>query len=77
MAETSQEISTSDVDAFEFLLFLILILVLMGNRNTFSSHFELLNKELNNINSIMEALSVTSESLQATINAPQKLKNKL
>jgi hypothetical protein len=77
MAETSQEVNTNNVDTFEFLLFLILILVLMGNRNTFSSHFDLLNKEVNNINSILEALSVTSEGLQAAITAPQKLRNNL
>jgi len=77
MAETSQEVNTNNVDTFEFLLFLILILVLMGNRNTFSSHFDLLNKEVNNINSILEAISVTSEGLQAAITAPQKLRNNL
>ncbi len=74
MAETPQEVKTSAVDSFEFLLFLILLLVLMGNRNTFNSHFEQLNREINNLNSILETLSVTSEGLKTAITAPQKLK---
>src|SRR5690554_4256010 len=69
MAEISGDLKTNNIDEFEFLLFLILIMLLMGNQNTFNPHFELLNKELNSLNTLLQALSASSNGLKTAVNA--------
>ncbi|HLV08579.1 MAG TPA: hypothetical protein VKY40_00030 [Halanaerobiales bacterium] len=73
MAEVSGDLKTNNISEniseFEFLLFLILIMLLMGNQNTFSPHFELLNKELNSLNTLLQTLSASSNGLKSAVNA--------
>jgi len=60
-------------DNFNFLIFLILILLLMGNKNSFNTHFQLINNEVEKITKLLEAVSVTNDSLKNAVKAPQKV----
>jgi len=57
----------------DFLVFLILILLLMGNTNSFNNHFQLINSEVEKITKLLEAVSVTNDNLQNAVKAPQKV----
>lgn len=59
--------SAVEVDSFEFLLFLILLLVLMGSQHTFSSHFEVLTREINRIDSFLNMFSTTANGLKTLV----------
>ncbi len=69
MPENTVKESTSavEVDSFEFLLFLILLLVLMGSQHTFSSHFEVLSREINRVNSFLNMFSTTANGLKSLV----------
>ncbi len=60
-------------DNLNFLIFLILILLLMGNKNTFNTHFQLINDEVEKITKLLEAVSVTNDSLKNAVKAPQRV----
>jgi len=62
----NENVSSSDVDVngMDFLLFLILILLLLGNQDTFNSYFEIFDKEVNHLNSILGAFQTTAEGLK-------------
>ncbi len=62
---------------FDFLLFLILILLLVGNRNAFSNYFELFNKEVTRVTNLIKTLSATADGLQGAFTAPQKAMEEL
>lgn len=59
-------------DNFEFLLFLILILLIMGNSNTFSSYFEVLDGHVKEVNNILNLFSSTASSLKGAFTASQQ-----
>lgn len=59
--------------SMDFLVFLILILLLMGNTNSFNTHFQLINKEVKKVTKLLEAVSATNDSLQDAVKAPQKV----
>ncbi len=60
-----------------FILFLILILLLLGNTDSFTTHFQLIDGEVNKIKKLLEAVSVTNENLQNAVRAPQKVMQSL
>ncbi len=60
------------IGSFEFILFLILIMLFLGNSKTFEPHFELLNSQVNKVNQIINMLSATAEGLQGAFTAPRK-----
>lgn len=64
--KSNGDFSTSDldVDNMEFLLFLILILLLLGNQDAFSSYFQVFDKEVNKLNQILGAFQTTAEGLK-------------
>lgn len=61
------KISEMDVNSMDFLLFLILILLLIGNQNTFNSYFQLFDKEINRLNQILGAFKATAEGLKGAV----------
>lgn len=73
MAEENMDIKSTEVGSTDFLLFLILILLLLGNRNTFGKYFELFNQGTTRLNQILKALSATAEGLRGAFTAPQKV----
>lgn len=62
----NENVSTSDlnVNSIDFLLFLILILLLLGNQNVFNSYFQVFEKEVNTLNQILSAFQATAEGLK-------------
>jgi len=72
---TTSEKKTGGSQGLEFILFLILILLLLGNQKSFGTHFEKLNKEINKVNQLLNAFSATAEGLKTTVEAPQKIFN--
>ncbi|MTI61409.1 MAG: hypothetical protein FH762_15770 [Firmicutes bacterium] len=59
-------------DSFEFLLFLILILLIMGNSNTFNSYFEVLDGHVKEVNNILNLFSSTANGLKGAFTASQQ-----
>lgn len=71
---TNQDSNKQDVNNFEFVLFLILILLIMSNNNTFNSYFQLLDQNISAITNIINLFSATSQNLQGVFQTPQKQK---
>lgn len=57
----------------EYVLFLILILLIMSNQGNFSKYFKLINREVNKVETILQAFSATAENLQGTFIKPQEI----
>ncbi|MFW5999383.1 MAG: hypothetical protein ACOCQC_01840 [Halanaerobiaceae bacterium] len=57
----------------EYILFLILILLIMSNQGNFSKYFKLINREVNKVETILQAFSATAENLQGTFIKPQEI----
>jgi hypothetical protein len=60
-------------DGLEFILFLVLILLFMGNNNTFSSYFTIFEDEIKYLNNIFKILTTTAEGLKGAFEAPKKV----
>ena len=60
-----------------YILFLILILLFLGNSNTLGSYFNLFEKEMEKANKIFQALSATAEGLKGAVQTPQNVKQDL
>lgn len=67
----NEGISADKVDGLEFFLFLILLLILMGSQNTLSSHFNLLDKEVNKISNFLNMFSTTATGLKTLMETPK------
>lgn len=59
---------------FNFILFLGLIFLLLGNQNTFNQYFTIFNEETTKLNNTLKAMSVTAEALQNAFTIPQKVR---
>lgn len=57
----------------DYILFLILILLLAGNQNTFDNYFQTFNNQVNQINQVLNIFSATAEGLSTAVQAPQKV----
>ena len=57
----------------EYILFLILILLLIGNQDTFKGHFELLDKQTSELMELLDTFSATAEGLKSAIATPQEM----
>lgn len=57
---------SQDVSGMDFLLFLILILLLLGNQNTFNSYFQIFDNEVNKLSNMLNAFQSTAEGLKQT-----------
>ena len=68
-----ENINNSNEIGIEYLLFLILLLLLVGNHNVFSNYFELFNKQTSKMKNILETFSATAEGLKTAIITPQKM----
>lgn len=64
MAVDSASYPESNIDSMDFLLFLILILLLLGNQNTFNAYFQLFDQELDKLNQILGAFQATANGLK-------------
>ena len=56
-----------------YILFLILILLFLGNSNTFSAYFNIFEKEVDKASKIFEALTATAEGLKSAVQTPQEV----
>lgn len=65
MAENKEAQSKGVSGSGAYILFLILILLIMSSRNTFTSYFELLDNQISTINNIFSAFSNTANGLKA------------
>ena len=63
--------SAAAVDGFEFLLFLILLLVLMQSQDSFNPHFKLLNKEMETIKSFLNMFTTTANGFKTLVAGPE------
>ncbi|MFW5971950.1 MAG: hypothetical protein ACOCRL_00555 [Bacillota bacterium] len=57
--------SDFDVNGLDFLLFLILILLFLGNQNTFNSYFQLFDTEVSKLNNVLGAFQDTANGLKS------------
>lgn len=64
MATDNANYTDTNVGSIEFLLFLILILLILGNQNTFNAYFHLFDQELNKLNQILGAFQSTANGLK-------------
>lgn len=64
MATDNANYTDTNVGSIEFLLFLILILLILGNQNTFNAYFQLFDQELNKLNQILGAFQSTANGLK-------------
>lgn len=69
----SNEINDTSVQGPEFVLFLILILLIMGNQNRFDAHFELFESKVNKLNELLKALAATNQGLKGTMAASKTI----
>jgi len=69
----AEETNKSSEDGTGFYLFLILILLTMGNSNTFTSYFQLFDKEVTRATNIFKIFSATAEGLKGAFETPQKV----
>ena len=60
-----------------YILFLILILLFLGNNNTLSSYFNVFEKEISKANKLFQALTATAEGLKSAVQTPQEMKQDL
>ena len=58
--------SSQDVSGMDFLLFLILILLFLGNQSTFNSYFQVFDKEVNKLTEMLSAFKTTADGLKST-----------
>jgi len=70
---TDFNVTEMDVNSMDFLLFLILILLLIGNQNTFNSYFQLFDNEVNRLNQILGAFKTTTEGLKGAVSSKIEL----
>lgn len=63
-----------NVDSGSFLLFLILILLLMGNQETFNDYFELFEGKVTKLNNMLEAFQSTANGLQGVFSTSYDFK---
>ena len=68
-----ENINNSNEIGIEYLLFLILLLLLVGNHNVFSNYFDLFDKQTTKMRNILETFSATAEGLKTAIITPQKM----
>jgi len=64
---------TDNVSSLDFLLFLILILLILGNQNTFNAYFQLFDQELNKLNQVLGAFQSTANGLKGVFANNKKL----
>ena len=67
-----ENINSNEI-GIEYLLFLILLLLLVGNHNVFSNYFDLFDKQTTKMRNILETFSATAEGLKTAIITPQKM----
>lgn len=60
-----------------YILFLILILLFLGNSNTLGSYFNLFEKEMEKANKLFQVLSATADGLKSAVQTPQNVKQDL
>lgn len=75
MTDMSNETNASNVKGHEFTLFLIFILLIMGNQNRLGSYFNSLESEVNKLNGILKAVTATSEGLKGAMAASQTIQD--
>ncbi|MFW6027129.1 MAG: hypothetical protein ACOCRX_12410 [Candidatus Woesearchaeota archaeon] len=63
-----------DVDGFEYILFLILLLLITGNSKTFDSYFQIVDRQTTKISKILDVLSTTANNFHSVLEIPQKEK---
>lgn len=73
----SKNSANLEVNGPDFLLFLILILLLMGNTGNFNPYFQLFNDQATKLTQIINALSATADGLKGAFETPQRIKNDL
>ena len=65
--------SSSSNQGLEYTLFLILILLLLGNQKSFNEQFRFLNEQTQEIKKFLNAFEATAEGLKTTIMTPQQI----
>ncbi|MFW6287631.1 MAG: hypothetical protein ACOC2J_02665 [bacterium] len=70
--KSTENVSYSDVNSMDFLLFLILILLLVGTQDTFNSYFQLFDKEVKNLNNVLGAFEATANGLKSAFSTSFK-----
>ncbi|MFW6006710.1 MAG: hypothetical protein ACOC4G_09865 [Bacillota bacterium] len=59
----------------DYLLFLILILLLVGNQTTFNEYFNLFDQQTKKMKEVLDVFSATAEGFKSAVLAPQKMLN--
>lgn len=75
--EQQENLETSSKDSGSYFLFLVLILLFMGNGSTFSKYFAEFEDEMAYINRLFYVMDATAESLKAAFATPQKVVEKM
>ena len=75
--EEREDLNISSANSESYFLFLILILLFMGNSSTFSSYFKEFKYEMEYVNKLFNTLSATADGLQAAFETPQRVVEKM
>lgn len=62
-----------EINSGGFLLFLIFILLILGNQNTFNNYFEQLDKEASKISDFLDSFTSTAQGLRSTLQTSSDL----
>ncbi|MFW5976854.1 MAG: hypothetical protein ACOCQS_02795, partial [Bacillota bacterium] len=60
----------------DYLLFLILLLLLVGNQNSFNKYFDLFDQQTGKMKEVLDAFAATAEGLKSAVLAPQEMLDK-
>ena len=75
--EVTEDIETSSTDNKSYFLFLVLILLFMGNSSTLNKYFSEFKEEMEYINKIFHTMDATAEGLKTAFETPQKVQEEL
>ena len=71
--DESNTIKTNQIGDFDYFLFLIFVLLLVGSQHTFSPYINLFQRQAGDIKKALDTFSITAKELKKVMAAPRKI----